>query len=99
MSEILKAAETLQQMSQDQSKAIKQTATKDFRELRQHLKKQIKQSEEQISNDMDDMVSKIQQNQTNTVYSALTVFLIGLIFGAILVVGILFAIQKLNIQV
>ena len=98
MSEILKAAQTLQQRSQEQSKAIKEIATKDFQELRKHLQTHIKQSEKQITKDIDSMVEKAQQHQTNTTYSALTVFLLGMIFGASLVVAVLFTIQKLNIQ-
>lgn len=98
MSEILKAAQTLQQKSQEQSKVIKEIATKDFQELRQHLKKHIKQSEKQIVNDINQMTNKAQQHQTKTTYSALTVFLLGLISGASLVMCVLFTMQKLNIQ-
>ncbi|WP_422613651.1 MbeB family mobilization protein [Pseudoalteromonas marina] len=98
MSEILKAAQTLQQRSQEQSKAIKEIATKDFQGLRKHLQTHIKQSEKQITKDIDSMVAKAQEHQTNTTYSALMVFLLGLIFGSGLTLGVIVAIQKLNIQ-
>ena len=98
MSEILNSAKKLEQKSKEQSESIETTLNNGLQTLETHLAKRIKQSASTTVTAIKDHNQKNQQALEKASIKALPIFTIGLITGAALAVGVILAIQKLNIQ-
>lgn len=98
MNEILNSAKKLEQSSNQQTENIKNSVSKGFQQLETHLIKHIKQNAITTRNAIQEQNKQSQQAIETATFKALPVFLMGMVLGAALVVGVLFTLQKLNIQ-
>ena len=98
MKTILNSAQEFEKQSSEQTKNIKNSVSKGFQQLDTHLTKHIKQSANTILSVIQEQNKQSQKAIQQATFKALPVFLMGIILGAALVVGVLFTLQKLNIQ-
>lgn len=98
MNEILNSARKFEEQSTKQTESIKNSVNKGFQQLETHLIKRIKQSASTTTNAIQEQNKQNQQTIEAAAFNALPVFLMGIILGAALVVGVLLILQKLNIQ-
>ena len=98
MNEILNSAKKFEEQSNKQTENIKNSVNKGFQQLETHLIKHIKQNAVTTRNAIQEQNKQSQQAIETATFKALPVFLMGIILGAALVVGVLLTLQKLNIQ-
>ena len=98
MKTILNSAQEFEKQSSEQTENIKNSVNKGFQQLETHLIKHIKQNAVTTRNAIQEQNKQSQQAIETATFKALPVFLMGIILGAALVVGVLLTLQKLNIQ-
>ncbi|MED5327644.1 MAG: MbeB family mobilization protein [Pseudomonadota bacterium] len=97
MSEILKQAQNLEKVANEQSKHIAKNVNNELNKLNKHIEKQVQLSSKSIENAIKDHNKKSREALQIASYRAIPTLMIGVLLGASIVVALLALANKTNL--